>query len=165
MKNSIYIILVLFCAFSCINNNTKKKKNDIPKYVINELNVINNSHLKQIKTIISNTDCFEMHKQKRNVIVLIYKSSEKLVVALSPDIAYDENDLKREYGGFYEKIDDVSFLFVISKTDYIPSEMYKLTGKTINVRKYIGLPNEISDAVWYLKNENNKLEFVTISCW
>ena len=167
MTNSIYILLVLLCSNLCASDNKKLEENDDTKFVIKELEVINNSHLEQIKSIISATDCFEKHKQERNIICLIYESSDFIFVPMENYIGYRDSDLKREYGGFYEKIDDLSFLFVVAKTDYIPSEMYKITGETINVEKYMifNFLYDAPDAVWYLKNENDKLKLFAINCW
>lgn len=157
---------MLFCAFSC-RNNTKNNNNDNAdsSFFINELDIVDYSHLEQINTIISNSDCFTMHKGDRNEILLIYKSTELLFVSLNYYVGYDSDEIQQIYGGFYATIRDMSFLFIIRKTNYIPCNVYKITNRTIKMKKHSGELINSSDADWYIQNENNRLKLVSINCW
>jgi hypothetical protein len=164
MKNIIYITFMLFCTFSCGNNTTKAKHNSNSNFTIKRLCITDTIHLEQIKSIISNTDCFEMHKEERNVIFLIYQSNN-LIVSLTHYIGYDNEDLKQEYGGFYKKVGNQLFLFVVCKTNFIPNNIFCTTDNVINVKTYMGFPDMASDAEWYIINENDKLKLHSINCW
>jgi hypothetical protein len=149
---------------SCGKNKADSDNNN-QVFTIKELSVIDSVHLEQIISIISPTDCFIENGHERHIISLIYDQSSTMYISLVFYIGYDKEDLKQIYGCFYRKVGNDYFFFVVDKSDYIPRNIYKFTGKEIDVKKYMDTPFNSSDAGWYLKNCDGKLEFICTECF
>lgn len=138
----------------------------IPVYAIRKLNVMDTLYVEQIKSIISNTKCFVDQPKERNIVFLIHGSYDVVTVALGFDLG---NDLEYIYGGFYGKIDNNTFLFVVDESEYIPLNVYELTEKDIDIKGKMNFTiNYIdSDAEWYIKKDSseNKFQLNGTNCW
>ena len=168
MKNFCVITFILLSLLSSCSCKKRKEQKNEKELVVPVLVVKDSVYLSNLKTLIASSSCFEIHKDRR-MFDLIYCSSLEyknlLYVSLSRHryCGLENEDFENIYGGFYSKIEEKSYLFLVAKSEYISPLLFEKTDRAMDISSYIGL-EMASDAEWYINENENELELIYIHC-
>lgn len=167
MYKIISLLFILNLTYCCNKPNVHSNKINDSK--ISKLIVVDSTTFINLTESVLSTNCFLKNSTKRKILNLsfpnlqVYNRNVWAVSLLEYSYIYDEEDLKKLYGGLWLMYNKDSFLLLV-QNENIPPRVFKKSTDLININSYLGGTEGPSDIVWLFDYNDGVLSSISEIC-